>query len=261
MEGPAGVALSRSFVHQWLARAFDHPAADTWAWLCSAEVGSGLRAAIATIAAIEPDVHAPLRARLEGLLEALHPDAFEAFHNDYITAIGHAARGSCPVNEIEYGDLKADPLFQPHRLADLAAFYRAFGMELGPQADERHDHLSVELEFMAVLAAREAGAPSSSDPVEALAVGREAQRKFLREHLGRWTPAFARRLARVVGNGALGALAMFALAFIESECRRLDVRPGSEDLLLRPADEGAALCDGCGLSHPLPGTSAPQACE
>ena len=59
------------------------------------------------------------------------------------------------MNEIEYGDAQADPLFQPHRLADLAAFYRAFGLELAADAAERQDHLCIELEFMSVLAAKE----------------------------------------------------------------------------------------------------------
>jgi hypothetical protein len=179
-------------------------------------------------------------------------------------------------------------------LADLAAFYRAFGVELGSSADERHDHLAVELEFMAVLTAQEANVltttceshlgdpephtvdgPSLTRPSgtfsrrtgegrgegqftrsEALVVCRDAQRKFLREHLGRWTPAFARRLQRAVGDSPLGALARLVLAFIECECRRLGVTPGSEDLLLRPADEAASLCDGCGLTHALPGAPA-----
>ncbi|MCB1127422.1 MAG: molecular chaperone TorD family protein, partial [Verrucomicrobiae bacterium] len=179
----------------------------------------------------------------------------------YIVAIGHAARGSCPVNEIEYGDLKADPLFQPHRLADLAAFYRAFGLEPSPEADERLDHLSVELEFLGVLAAQEAAAETGPPNLTGLAVCRDAERKFLREHLGRWTPAFARRLARVVGEGALGALAWFTLAFIEHECVRFGVKAGSEDLLLRPADQNAALCDGCGLSQTLPGAAAVEPCS
>ena len=49
------------------------------------------------------------------------------------------------------------------------------------------------------------------------------------------------------------ALAGFTLAFIESECRRFAVTPGSEELLLRPTDEAASLCDGCGLAQALPG--------
>jgi DMSO reductase family type II enzyme chaperone len=239
-------------VHQFLARAFDYPAEEAWAWLTNPEIQDALALAVT---ALEPDRPGPLRAAQETLARAFVPAGFEAFHDGYITAIGHAARGSCPVNEIEYGDLKADPLFQPHRLADLAAFYRAFGLEVGPGSDERLDHLSVELEFMGVLAAQEANLLNSDAGADALAVCREAQHKFLREHLGRWTPAFARRLQRAVGQGPLGALAGFALAFIEPECRGAGVTPGSEDLLLRPADEAASLCDGCGLPSLPPGAA------
>ncbi|MCP5522310.1 MAG: molecular chaperone TorD family protein [Verrucomicrobiales bacterium] len=253
---PAGnpaTALARSFVHQWLARAFGYPAQETWSWLCAPRVLATLGAAVSGVA---PRVTASLHTAFASLRAVCTAEAFGPFHEDYIIAIGHAARGSCPVNEIEYGDLKADPLFQPHRLADLAAFYQAFGLELGPEADERPDHLSVELEFMGVLAAQEATALTPPVNSSGLGICQDAQSKFLREHLGRWTPAFTRRLARVAGERALSALGRFALAFVESECHRFGVKPGSEDLLLRPADAGAALCEGCGLSQKLPGIDA-----
>ena len=252
-DGDADRAFSRAFVLQFLARAFDYPGPETWAWLCTPDVQQGLQAAVEVLA---PHPTAPLATAQRALSGVFLPGAFTAFHDDYIAAIGHAARGSCPANEIEYGDLKADPLFQPHRLADLAAFYRAFGVELGGTAGERHDHLSVELEFLSVLAAQEASLLNGPPAHEALRVCRDAQRKFLREHLARWTPAFARRLQRAVADGPLARLAVFLLAFVESECRGAGVNPGSEDLLLRPADEAASLCDGCGLKPPVPGATA-----
>jgi DMSO reductase family type II enzyme chaperone len=244
------LALTRSFVHQHLARAFDYPDADTWGWLSSATTQEWLAAAVA---ALEPQPAGSLHAARAALADAGLSTAFDSVHDDYVLAIGHAARGSCPINEIEYGDIKADPLFQPHRLADLAAFYSAFGMEPGSESGERHDHLSVELEFMSVLTAQEAGLQGAAAGHEALAVCRDAQRKFMREHVGRWTPAFARRLRRAVGDRPLGLMADFALAFVEGECARLGVALGSAELLLRPADEAASLCDGCGLTQSLPG--------
>lgn len=252
-DGGADRAFSRAFGLQFLARAFDYPGTETWAWLCGPEVQQGLRAAVEVL---EPNPTAPLAAAQRALTDVFLPGVFAAFHDDYIAAIGHAARGSCPANEIEYGDLKADPLFQPHRLADLAAFYRAFGVELGGSAGERHDHLSVELEFLSVLAAQEASFLNGPPAHEAVLVCRDAQRKFLREHLARWTPAFARRLQRAVANGPLARLAAFLLAFVESECHHAGISPGSEDLLLRPVDEAASLCDGCGLKPPVPGATA-----
>jgi putative dimethyl sulfoxide reductase chaperone len=208
--GGADLALTRSFVHQFLARAFDCPTLATWTWLSGGDIQEGLAVAVG---ALHPEASGPLQAAYRSLEAAGVLEAFERFHDAYVTAIGHAARGSCPVNEIEYGDLKADPLFQPHRLADLAAFYHAFGLEIGALSDERLDHLSVELEFMAVLTAQEANLLSTAPESDALAICRDAQRKFLREHLGRWTPAFARRVHRAVGDNPLGALALFALAF------------------------------------------------
>jgi DMSO reductase family type II enzyme chaperone len=158
------------------------------------------------------------------------------------------------LNEIEYGDLKADPLFQPHRLADLAAFYRAFGLEVATDADERHDHICLELEFLCVLASKEAYALENQLDADELAICRGAQKKFLREHLGRWTPAFARRLAAATNDGVFRALAEFTRAFVEAECAHFGVNPGSEDLLLRPVDEAAeSMCGSCGLANLPPG--------
>jgi DMSO reductase family type II enzyme chaperone len=185
-----------------------------------------------------------------GLESHLKPENFDVFLTSYLAAFGHAARGRCPLNEIEYGDLKADPLFQPHRLADLAAFYRAFGLEVAGDADERHDHICLEMEFMCVLAAKEAYALEHQLDPEELGICRDAQKRFLREHLGRWTPAFARRLARMAGEGPLGALANLTRTFIETECVRLGIAPGSEDLLLRPVDEATeSQCTSCGLNQ------------
>jgi hypothetical protein len=202
------------------------------------------------------ELPAPLLAAVRSLLPALAPAGFDDFAASHLACFGHTVRGDCPMNEIEYGDLKADPLFQPHRLADLGAFFAAFGLELAPDAAERIDHISIELEFMSVLAAREAHALEHQFDDEALATLRDAQKKFLREHLGRWTPAFARRLARMADGTALGPLARFLGEFVRLECARFNVPAGSEDLLLRPVDDAAErLCDSCGLHHLPPGAA------
>jgi DMSO reductase family type II enzyme chaperone len=276
-------ARARAFLYRFLARAYEDPTPAGWALLCASDTQEHLTAAweIAgdrcagsppagapashrpaeeTAGGIESPDCAPIGNPRDGRPEvcaAFTPEAFDAFLDAYLAAFGHAARGPCPLNEIEYGDLKADPLFQPHRLADLAAFYRAFGLEVADDAGERHDHLCLELEFMCVLAAKEAWAREHQLDAEPLAVVRDAQKKFLREHLGRWTPAFTRRLERHAAGTPLAALARFTRAFILAECARLGVPPGSEDLLLRPADQAAALCESCGLAQALPGAAPP----
>ena len=247
LQSAIDLAVARSFIHRWLAKAYEDPMPETWRWLTQAQTIYSLRAA---------NVFAgqSLLPSAETMINALQPGGFDSFFNAYLAAFGHAARGSCPLNEIEYGDIKADPLFQPHRLADLAAFYRAFGLEVTEDAGERQDHLCLELEFMCVLAAKEAYAHEHQLDADQFAQCRDAQKKFLREHLGRWTPAFARRLAAATNDPALRALAEFTRAFIESECVRFGVNPGSEELSLRPVDEVAdRACDSCGLNDLPPG--------
>ena len=218
------------------------------------ETAGALRSAAATFS---PNTASSFSALGDEVLRQLAPDARDDFASAYLTCFGHTVRGDCPMNEIEYGDIKADPLFQPHRLSDLGAFFAAFGLELTPDAAERIDHVSIELEFMSVLAAKEAHALEHKFEGDALATLRDAQKKFLREHLGRWTPAFARRLARMADGTVLGALARFLGEFIKLDCARLKVPVGSEDLLLRPVDDAAErICDSCGIHGLSPGAAA-----
>ncbi|HPC58094.1 MAG TPA: molecular chaperone TorD family protein [Kiritimatiellia bacterium] len=235
----ADVALARAFICRFLAKAFEDPAPESWEWLGSEQTQTALRTAW-QVAVGRPSAH-PFEA-----------GRFEGFHSAYLATFGHAARGPVPLNEIEYGEPKADPLFQPHRLADLAAFYRAFGLELAEDAGERHDHICIELEFLCVLAAKEAYAVTNGLDRARLEQCREAEKKFLQEHLGRWVPAFSRRLAAATDEPSLRALAKLTRAFIETECARFGVTAGSEYLVLRPVDEaGESLCAVCGL-NPLP---------
>jgi len=250
LQAAIDVAIARSFLYRFLAQAYQDPTEQGWGLLTDVNVRGMLESAVRALTA-----NAPLLAQTTATLRSqLLPELFDSFLEAYLAAFGHAARGRCPLNEIEYGDIKADPLFQPHRLADLAAFYRAFGLEVAEDADERHDHICLELEFMCVLAAKEAYALDHQLDVEVLILCRDAQKRFLREHLGRWTPAFARRLASMAAGNPLGSLANFTRAFIEAECARFGVPSGSEDLLLRPVDEAAeSMCNSCGVTQLLPG--------
>jgi TorA maturation chaperone TorD len=244
------------FVHQFLSRAFAYPTPEEWACLSNPE-SRRLFVEAVELARLTDDKALVDAARELALKIAA--DGYELFYQDYVEAFGHAARGRCPLNEIEYGDLKADPLFQPHRLADLGAFYRAFGLELGEESCERHDHISLEFEFMSVLWAKELYALERDEKGELASICRGARRMFLREHLGRWVPAFARRLSRFFEQGSLHALACFTREWVEAECRHSDVTPGSEDILLRSVDEvSESLCSSCGITSLPPGAGAPE---
>ncbi|MBI4027903.1 MAG: molecular chaperone TorD family protein [Verrucomicrobia bacterium] len=243
-------AAARAFVYRFLAKGFEYPDMEGWRWLCHPSTRQTLEQAV-----VEAFSGANgLAACCVSLVSRFSDEKFENFKDDHTLLFGHTVRGSCPAHETEYGDIKADPLFLPHRIADLGAFYRAFGLESVENAHERMDHISVECEFMAVLAAKEAYALSNRLEEDKLALCLDAQRKFLREHLGRWMPALSRRLSRANENGILGAMGDFGNPWIVSDCARANVPCGSGDMILRPVDETAETFAGpCGATNAAAG--------
>jgi DMSO reductase family type II enzyme chaperone len=153
--------------------------------------------------------------------------------SDYTRLFGHTARGLVPPYETEYGD---DSVFMPAReMSDLSAFFRAFGVQVRCDAHERPDHIACECEFMLLLARKEAYALEAAE-ADTLRRTREAARYFLREHLGRWVPAFGARLAREDARGFYGRLGALAAAFVIAECARTGVAAGPPLVRLRSAD-------------------------
>jgi putative dimethyl sulfoxide reductase chaperone len=148
-----------------------------------------------------------------------------------------ARQTPCPPYESTYyaGGLEQN-------LADVAAFYRAFGLQLAPAAHERADHISSQLEFMAVLCAKEARALGNglTGPAE---ICRAARRSFLEFHLGRWTPAFAARLEAKARLPLYPALAGVLLAFLDCEAQELGVTLGPEHVLPVNQVEPVGACE------------------
>jgi putative dimethyl sulfoxide reductase chaperone len=250
------VAVPRAFLYRFISQAFDMSDSESWHRIANPVMQSVFLEALKQVA---PEGDSPLRLAGESFLARLTADGFSEYLDEYVHLFGHAARGECPINEMEYGESRTDPLLQPHRLADLSAFYHAHGLEIAGEAGEREDHLCIELEFMSTLAAKEAWVLQNKGPAENRVCCREAQHQFLREHLGRWAPAFARRLISQSGNGPLGDLGKLTLSFLMADCERFGVAPGSGDLSLRPVDSAAeSLCSSCGLSKGFPGAFAPQ---
>ena len=71
-----------------------------------------------------------------------------------------------------------------------------------------------------------------------------AVRLFLRDHLGRWAPAFGTTLGRLDPGGFYGALGRLLAAFVAAECARAGVAAGPVFLRLRAAepDDTPAAC-------------------
>jgi TorA maturation chaperone TorD len=164
----------------------------------------------------------------------------------------------CPPYETDY----CPQTFSVHRsqeIADIAGFYKAFGLEPSRERRERADHIALELEFMAWLIAKEQHAASTHGPdSEQALVCREAQGRFLTDHLAWWAPAFACALRcrsdGLEGQDAiadlpttyLGAFARLLVSFIPIERALCNVPPPQDLVAPAPTDEAPAACGGCG---------------
>lgn len=191
-------------------------------------------------------VHACTRESLGVIRDALQTQAATLAKGDdgdlsalscrHDALFGHAVRGKCPVYEMEYG--RTEIIRQASDLADISGFYRAFGLDFANGANGRPDHITAECEFMGALCAKESHA-LEQDGAEGIDVCVDAERSFLSEHLGRWLPAFVHRVQEADHEGLYGALARFAVDFVNAECDQFEIQVGPTTLELKPADPEA----------------------
>jgi TorA maturation chaperone TorD len=128
----------------------------------------------------------------------------------------------CPPYETLFGN---DHVFaQSHVMGDIAGFYRAFGVELSKDIHERLDHLSVEFEFMHFLAYKESYA-LCHDGIEKTQIVVDAQKKFVKHHIGRWVPLFCRMLTKKADTGFFRLIADMTADWMEFETAYLGVTP------------------------------------
>ncbi|HSF04662.1 MAG TPA: molecular chaperone TorD family protein [Methylomirabilota bacterium] len=235
---PDDLALARSAMWEALALGFRSPTAETVARLASRE---GARALADVAAGLDPVADGDRLAPLARALAVEPPATVAGLGLVYDQLFGHTARGAAPPYETEYGE---DSLWAPQReMSDLGGFFRAFALRLDARARERPDHIACECEFLLVLARKEARALALGDQAMGEATARAA-RLFLRDHLGRWAPAFGSRLVRLDSGGFYGALGRLLATFVGAECARAGVVAGPGFLRLRSAepDDTPAAC-------------------
>lgn len=173
----------------------------------------------------------------------------EGLQSEYVRLFGHALSPDCPPYETHYGTRH---VFQQTReLADISGFYRAFGVEPSDSGHERADHIAVELEFMGYLAVKEAHALETGRSEEA-SLCRDAQKKFMEDHLGRWGEDFAARLSQK-SSGHYGRLADSLQELIQLECRSLGAAPKKVSHVGFGPPEASEPCFPCGGSCPPTG--------
>ncbi len=134
----------------------------------------------------------------------------EGYRSEYVRLF---VRGEVPPYEAST-DAPSGPFGGPnlHQLADVAGFYRAFGFEA---RGERPDHLSAELEFLALVCLLEARAHLVGNAEQAR-VCAEARAAFIRDHLRGWIPVFRERVMQRTSHPALHHLASLVRSVVEA---------------------------------------------
>lgn len=205
-------ALGRGAAFQALALAFAYPSTD---------VVTRLKARWSALLNSPHSWPADLRHASQQINRLLlHVDS-DTLESEHIRLFGPAAR--CPLHETAYGDA-GRLLGRPATLADIAGFYLAF--DLRPSSDNSHpeDHLGLELEFMSLLAVKEACAIAEGWQ-EALDTTRTAQQRFIQDHLGTWTDAFTEQLRQCQAHPFYLVMGESLGALVHAEITRLQASP------------------------------------
>ena len=99
---------------------------------------------------------------------------------------------------------------------EVMSFINRCGFAFSPEYLGLPDHISVEMEFMEALVAREAGAWGRNDLGEATKF-LKLEKDFIDNHLGRWIPRFCREVMACADQPFYGAIARLTAGFVESE--------------------------------------------
>jgi TorA maturation chaperone TorD len=249
------LCLARQSLYRFAALTLVDPRRGTWEQLSHPSTAQLVRDA-AELVRGEPAADAQPLGLGERPLADLDPAAVlaklpanaDGLNAAYEQTFGLLVSSNCPPYETEYINSKFT--FQRSQgLADIAGFYSAFGLEPSAAHPERHDHLALELEFMAFLLGLERTAAESDDAdrVERSAICRDAQRKFLAEHLVWWVPTFARLLSRQDPDGFYDAASRFLAAWMTAE-RALAGIPSPLGQVAPSTVERPEECAGCLLN-------------
>lgn len=259
---------ARQLCYHFFATAISDPRSDGWKRMIDPSYGMLVASAAAFLreeaTGLEGDTapgeRAPTEIDIEGALEFVS-HSFQRVAPEHQRIFGFLLSKDCPPYESEYCP-QTFSIYRSQRIGDVAGYYKAFGLEPSRKVPERHDHVSLQMEFMAWVIgkerhARQQGGPASEERVE---ICREAQVKFFRDHLCWWVPAFALALQRKAEgpeNAAphtfYGLIAAALAAFIAFERLYLKIEPPTQLAAPKPLEDSAEMtCGGCESEGPLP---------
>ena len=160
---------------------------------------------------------------------ALQPDYTELF----------LTRMFCPSTETTYGK---NSFNQPNILGDISGFYKAFGFVMNDDANYAFDQVFVELEFMSFLELKIAYALDQNMD-EQIDICLSAERRFLEQHIGKWTGVFGENLAARANEAYYRSLGLLLSKFMGSELKYHGIEVDSRIKELSKSDyEGPVEC-------------------
>jgi hypothetical protein len=153
------------------------------------------------------------------LFEGVDVDRLRKGHHD---AFDESSRTRCASTEMDQpGGPPQQELVRTFELADVAGFYKAFGVEVDPEG-LRVDHIVTELDFMNLLAVKESIALREEGEGEHAQICHDASRVFLRDHLLRWAPSLGELLAGSDGHPVYRAAGRVLRDFVRFDAIRID---------------------------------------
>jgi DMSO reductase family type II enzyme chaperone len=192
------------YLYKIASLGLSYPDREKWTMLEDLLAGTG--------APIKGDSAAPLKAFRDCFIENKH--RLVDMESEYLRIFDMG--GLISPYETEY--LREKISRKPFELADIAGFYEAFGFSTRDRSDQREpvDHVSAELEFMAILAFKEQHAEANHR--DHLATVREARKKFFDEHLAQWAFAYCGRIREIPCEAYYKRLGALLESIMTTEC-------------------------------------------
>lgn len=202
----ARTATERSSVYGLLAAAFrSEPDAELLARLCRPEIRAGL-------------VDAGVALDFDGL-DGPDDDVLEALGLEFTALFVGPGDHAAPYASVYLGGEGAS-LWGPETVW-VRRFIENAGFDFRAEYHGFPDHISVEMEFMAEMTAREAAALDGADTSTA-ATCRHLQREFVGDHMAKWIPPFCDKVVRGARMPFYDAFARLGDDFVEDEAAYLE---------------------------------------
>lgn len=197
--------VARSNFYLLISSLFAEPGSERFRMLSDVS----FRSRLITAAEKYPGGHAPGIRRIFSLVDG----AGKNIADEYIRVFGHTLSKETSPYELERG---GDEVFRKtQELADINAFYTAFGLEM--KEKERPDHLSVESEFIAFLLLKEAVAVENHLDDDARGVCTDARCNFWKDHYSPWIFGFLDSLERYAPQSSYASFAAPVREFLNDE--------------------------------------------